>query len=644
MYYLASLFVVAIAVVVQGRTVTTTTYSYPRAVDPTIFNLAANATNATAPSTQIQGSFYFPAAVGTNGSIPVVILFAGRHAGCRQQISIPGLGLYPFDHGDVDDQGRCPDNQTIILSHRGFEYLGQDLAAHGYAVISIDPQTLNGLPPLPDDPYLDRARARLLFRTVEKMREWDADAQTSVDVLGIDIAGTLDFSNVGLMGHSRGGTGVRLAYNFLYPTPAFAADEAERFDWRERLGIEIRAVMEVAPFDLPDRGVLFNVTGVPWLLLAAGCEDDEMDYGYINMLPRQASQNPKPNHFIMVYGANHAFFNSEWHLVLDTCLGDQTATWDASVPTFPFFENTTGVTFSVPYVQEAPRQRAVARWALSTFMRSYVGREADASLARAFDPTTPLPIELVASGTEIGRANVNLARSRMLSSGSLVKDSISVVPPARAIQSLPERAQSAFKIFIEQSHNGTKRPPHMLTPPGQPLRFAELRDHYDAVAVVLSSAHSAIHIPIERGSADCSSTARQEVLGTGCQINVDVARRDNCYLAASGNVSSTARKTCAQPATLWVQVTAGSSASAKIGLKSRFNVEVGPNFDRSATDPNFDVGFLPIAWETISLPYPSPAEVDRVHEICVHISADEAGAWSVAPLSSALYIGPVRLV
>ncbi|KAI9807705.1 MAG: hypothetical protein M1826_004557 [Phylliscum demangeonii] len=633
--------------------VTTTTYSYPRTVDPIIFNVASNATNATiatVPPTQIQGRFYFPTVADQpKGSVPLIILLPGRHAGCRQQVPIPGLGFYPFDNGPVDDQGRCPDNQTVIRSDIGFDYLGQDLAAHGYAVISMDPLTVNSLDPRPDDPFLNRARARLLFRTAEKAQEWNVNARTSMDVLGINLSGTLDFSNIGLMGHSRGGAGVRLAYNFLHPSPAFTVQE-EVYNWRERLAIDIRAVMEVAPLDLPDRGTLFNVTGVPWALLAAGCEDDEVDLEYVSMLPRQALQNRQPNHFIMVYGANHGFFNSEWHLVLDTCEGDQTVTWDTNVPTFPFrfLDRTADITFTVPFVQEAPRQRAVALWAVSTFMRSYVGRNADARLARAFDPATPLPIDLLVNGTEIGRANVNLARSRLLSSGPLVNDSIFVIPPARAIQSLEERAQAALAIVAEQSHDGTKLPPDMLTPPGKRLRLAALPSSYDAVAIELSSANSEIHIPIGPGLAASSSRSGRGRGRGRCSINVDVARRDNCYWAESGNVTSTQRKTCSKPGEVMVQVQAGSSSSARIGFKSRFNIEIGPSF--STTDPASDVGFLPIAWETISLPCPPKSEVDRVNEICLVVSSDEddAGAGSApgngSGPSSILYVGPIRLV
>lgn len=108
---------------------------------------------------------------------------------------------------------------------------------------------------------------------------------------------------------------------------------------------------------------------------------------YINLVPRQSSRNLEPNHFINVYGASHNYFNSEWPMVLETCLGDQTPTWNNSAPRFSYqLDNTT---LQIPFVTEAPSQRAVTQWVMTTFMRSYVGRQANRDLAKELDPASP---------------------------------------------------------------------------------------------------------------------------------------------------------------------------------------------------------------------------------------------------------------
>lgn len=259
--------------------VSAATYSYPRAVDPIIFNFPPNNSGAAGlPATQIRGRFYFPVNNELRkGSVPLVILFPGRHGSCREQISVPGLGSISMNSGATDEKGECPGNQSIVESHRGFDYLGNALASHGYATISIEPLTINGLDPRTDDIFLNKARARLLFRTVEKAQEWNQDSQKSIEMLGFDIAGKLDFSNVGLMGHSRGGMGVRLAYNLL--ESSFAKLTGEIYNWKERLGITIKGIVEIAPLEAPEIDILVNATGIPWALIGAGCEDDLIDFG-----------------------------------------------------------------------------------------------------------------------------------------------------------------------------------------------------------------------------------------------------------------------------------------------------------------------------------------------------------------------------
>lgn len=256
------------------------TYQYPLGVDSTVFNLptdsGGNGSVALRP-TQIKGRIYIPESASRSSKAPAIVLLAGKHADCRTFVDVPDYGPFPLDNFAVDDYGNCPQNTSIVESYRGFDYLGQTLAAEGYIVLSVGPLMLNNALGLGDDLWLNRARARLLLRTLEKLEIWNSDAKQSLKAIGRDLSGTIDVSQVGLLGHSRGGAAVRIAASMLM-TPR-NLNFKELVDWPKTLKSRISAVWEVAPFDSPKSGNMVTVKGIPWGLMAAGCEDDEVDFG-----------------------------------------------------------------------------------------------------------------------------------------------------------------------------------------------------------------------------------------------------------------------------------------------------------------------------------------------------------------------------
>lgn len=257
-----------------------TTYQYPLKIDPIIFNVPADgSTNTTGfRPTQVKGQIYVPGILKKDKSTPVVVLFSGRHADCRKYITLPEYGPFPLDFGAVDDQGKCSKDTTIIPGYRGYEYLAHSLARDGYVVLSIDPTMLNqAISPVPDDPNLVRARARLLLRNLQKLELWNTDSNESLKVLGRDISGCLNTTAIGLMGHSRGGAATRIATNLLMSPENLAFQDV--VDWKSTLKSRIEAVFDVAPYDVPENGKDITVIGPAWGLLASGCEDDETDYG-----------------------------------------------------------------------------------------------------------------------------------------------------------------------------------------------------------------------------------------------------------------------------------------------------------------------------------------------------------------------------
>ncbi|ORX89218.1 hypothetical protein K493DRAFT_305940 [Basidiobolus meristosporus CBS 931.73] len=104
---------------------------------------------------------------------------------------------------------------------------------------------VNHRSPIPGDDHLNFVRARLVLRTLERLHEWNKDAMESIRYSKINFAGKFDFGNVGLAGRSRGGKGVRVAYNILMEGNGLLSDVKRR---KPRLSnVNVRAVLEITP-------------------------------------------------------------------------------------------------------------------------------------------------------------------------------------------------------------------------------------------------------------------------------------------------------------------------------------------------------------------------------------------------------------
>lgn len=245
-------------------------YEYPILNDTELTPLSTNLT------TQIRGELFFPNASSSQNetSYPILLFLPGKHADCR----LPTPPGYPsLDFESTDSLGHCPNNLPTVASHLGYAYLGEYFASYGYIVASIDVVLINNKWGIPGDSTLNFVRARLVLRTLQKMLEWNSNAEISKEVLhGIDLSGRFDFSEVGLMGHSRGGEGVRNAYNMLMENKG----PSDAPQWRQRLpNVMIKGIMEIAPMYYGQNGTKLGVENIPWGMIVSGCEDDETDYG-----------------------------------------------------------------------------------------------------------------------------------------------------------------------------------------------------------------------------------------------------------------------------------------------------------------------------------------------------------------------------
>ena len=244
-------------------------------------------------------------------------------------------------------RGTCQGGYDPINNHLGYQYLATNLASWGYIVVSINTNRgINGLvgPSLNAagvdnhaglynadinlsryDPRLILTRGRLVLRHLQKLSEWNANGGTPSTV-GVSLQGKLDFSNIGLMGHSRGGEGIRAAYN-LY--------RGSGSPWQTRIlsPLTFKGIFEISPTDgAADR--ILEADSLPWNVILPMCDGDVIRLPCVHPFDRllrivsapvtQYSENPKTQKSTFnVWGANHNFYNTEWQTTDSTGCIDQ---------------------------------------------------------------------------------------------------------------------------------------------------------------------------------------------------------------------------------------------------------------------------------------------------------------------------------
>lgn len=197
------------------------------------------------------------------------------------------------------------------FSDPGYGYLGENLASHGFILVSVDQNFLNGTPwpnvstlgmePLGDE---NAARGVLLLEHLGAFREWNQTA-------GSPFHGKVDMDNIALMGHSRGGEAITIAaaYNRLSHPPDSASI---KFDY----GFNIRSLVAIATTDKQYRpgGRSIALENVNYLAIQ-GSNDGEVEYFKgMQQFDRITFTDGAPRFKagVYVHRANHGQFNSSW--------------------------------------------------------------------------------------------------------------------------------------------------------------------------------------------------------------------------------------------------------------------------------------------------------------------------------------------
>lgn len=225
---------------------------------------------------EMRAAVYAPA--GARGEQPVVVFLHGRHSACYN----------PTTRQTNNTNWPCAAGFIPIDSYLGYTETAEALATHGYVVVSISANGINAKDASSTDDNGAVARGQMVLKHLDLLASWN-------DGRGTRLSGRLDLDNVGLMGHSRGGEGVVEA----------ALLNAER---PRRYGI--RAVLPLAPVDFGRP----TLPGVPMLVILPYCDGDvsnqqgqhfydDTRYSYRDDVLRSS---------LMVMGADHNFFNTEW--------------------------------------------------------------------------------------------------------------------------------------------------------------------------------------------------------------------------------------------------------------------------------------------------------------------------------------------
>ena len=319
-------------------------------------------TNVAPIPIDIWAKVYLPS--GFTGKLPLIIFLHGNHATCG---TFDGFG--PARRDDKIDYtltGTCPDRYVVVPNHLGYEYLAQPLASWGFVVVSINANRgVTAAPGVADDRGLNLRRGRLVLRHLMQLAALNSDPTSP-------LFGRIDFTHVGLMGHSRGGEGMRAAYEQF---------RAAGSPWPARIGtpVTFEGLFEIGPVDgqtgprgNPNR---LNADGLAWTVLLPNCDGDVFNLQGIKPFDRMLliiGENPaRFKATYTVWGTNHDFYNTQWQFSDSPgCLGQKRL---------------------FPQLLGSPDQTTISSAAGMAFFRGNIGPSRNPVFNQNFDPEFALP-------------------------------------------------------------------------------------------------------------------------------------------------------------------------------------------------------------------------------------------------------------
>lgn len=343
-------------------------YRFPAAIDQDVL---------PGVKTEIWGKMFYPTTITKiSSAIPLVIMLHGNHSTC-------GKGAHPRIDSSCSytETGTCPVGYIPVPNHAGYDYIAKNLASWGMLVVSINANRgITCGAGTEEDAGLNLARGRLILRHLDLLHEWSTNgsAPASLGLGQTGLINKIDFTSVGLMGHSRGGEGVRAAYNLYHDANSI---------WQNKIpNLKIKAIFEIGAVDGQTTRKL-DANGTAWNQLLPLCDGDvstlEGRYPFERMLKNQQEESALNKSLYEVWGANHNFFNTEWQESDSTSCDIGKPLFDASM-------------------SGSEQQQIIATASMSAFFRQHLLNEPSPTEKGHFNPLATLPT-LISSITQVDR-------------------------------------------------------------------------------------------------------------------------------------------------------------------------------------------------------------------------------------------------
>jgi len=338
---------------------------------------------STTYNSDVEGQVRYP--TEGDGPFPVVLYLHGRHATCEYA-----------DGFEFLSSGECPDTSETgapleatepVDSFTGYDYMADTLASHGYVVISIDANDVNDKD-LSGDAGVN-ARSQLILHHLDIFRAINADGSypsLSQPDRFTGLQAKMDFSRVGLMGHSRGGQAVSHVHFLNEPgrTTLEVAAPPRNLSEPFTAPHEIEAVFALAPTNFD----LITVPDTTYAVLLPYCDGDvsNLQGAFIFDDTRYAeADNPTPKFQVLTKGGNHNYYNTVW--TGENGNGDDYTNDDSWCDRSDEGNGR----------DEPAAQRAHGEFLMSSFFRLFVGGET--AFADYWEGRAHLPLDACPEGT-----------------------------------------------------------------------------------------------------------------------------------------------------------------------------------------------------------------------------------------------------
>ncbi|CCB71081.1 alpha/beta hydrolase [Streptantibioticus cattleyicolor] len=289
----------------------------PGGVATVTYNLGDQAYRlpGTGEPVEIAATVHYPKDLGTTPR-PLVVQLHGWHETCADRAAAAARDAAE-KAGDQDAYaaaGRklfswpCAPGTRPIPNERGYDYLGEELAGHGFIVVSIRANGINASSVWGDENA--SARADLINKHLALWQQLDDAGRGGLvgafrdAVTGkprrVDFRHHVDLNEVGTMGHSRGGAGV-----------TWQAADRHKAQWPA--GVKVRAVMALAPAYnvMTEDMTAYRITKTPVAVMRGTC-DGQVGREAFSFAADATAKSSAAFYRFEIHGANHNYFNTQW--------------------------------------------------------------------------------------------------------------------------------------------------------------------------------------------------------------------------------------------------------------------------------------------------------------------------------------------